>query len=404
MKKFSPMIALTLLAGCVALSPSTTYAQDDKQAEFERVWYDTCYVKKDNEKCYQQSKELVEKYPKSTYADAGKKNIKAYEQNKAWEKFQAALDAFYKQPPQDAAKLDALFAAGDGFIQVDPDPQSPFHLFVLGQMGLAGHQASLTRIYQNLDKVKGYVERAMKAYESSQPSEKTKKDFDSYVTPLKDLLMANGNQFLGFRLIETKGDQEQALAHLTQATRVKSKDGVGWKDPNNYWLRSTIFGNQYEALKAEYDKLTDDEKNSDKGKEVRKKVNDLLDTKLIPEFARVLATATKPETKPLYDAAKSQFDAFWKYRTDAPEKATDYVKNYAADPTINSVPIPAKADTADNSAAPTAPAPGASNVNLASGGSAAAPGANGNSASNGNGSKSAPAKSKTTAKSRKRRG
>ena len=56
-KKYSPLIALTLLAGCVTFAPLRANAQDDdKMGAFEREWYDTCYTKRDNEKCYQQSK------------------------------------------------------------------------------------------------------------------------------------------------------------------------------------------------------------------------------------------------------------------------------------------------------------------------------------------------------------
>src|SRR5262245_65329164 len=156
MKKFSLLIALMPLAGLIALAPLTANAQDDAQVEFERVWYDTCYTKKDVEKCYQQSKELVEKYSKSTYLENAKVKIKVYDQNKAWEKFQAAFDAYYKQPPQDAAKLEGLFAAGDSFLQIEPDGQAPSHLYTLGQMALAGHQASISRVYDKLDKVKDY--------------------------------------------------------------------------------------------------------------------------------------------------------------------------------------------------------------------------------------------------------
>src|SRR5262249_15021127 len=157
------------------------------------------------EKCLQLSKEMREKYPQSTYIKNVNSIIKNKSLNDAWQKFQAALDAFYKQAPQDAAKLEALFAAGDGYLQIEPDQQSPSHLFALGQMALAGQQASLGKKYENLDKVKDYTERAMKEFEGAQPTEKTKKDFDSFVAPLKDLVAANGNQFLGFRLTETKG-------------------------------------------------------------------------------------------------------------------------------------------------------------------------------------------------------
>jgi hypothetical protein len=106
----------------------------------------------------------------------------------------------------------------------------------------------------------------------------------------------------------------------------------------------------------------------------------------------------------LYDAAKSQFDAFWKFRTDAPEKAADYIKSYAADPTIASVPVPAKAEDTASLAAPT-PATGPANVKL-SGGAGMAPSAGGKSATNGNGSKATTTKGSkaTKSKGKKRRG
>src|SRR5262249_44813284 len=228
----------------------------------------------------------------------------------------------------------------------------------------------------------------------------TKKDFDQYVVPLKDLLQANGNQFLGFRVIETKGDQNQALDYLGQAIQVKGKD-VGWKDPINYWLRSIIYNNQYTELRKQYDSLPDDAaKTGDTGKEILKKVNELLDAKLIPEYARVLATATKPDTKNIYDAAKQPFDQLWDYRTGAKEKAADYVKNYADDPAIASVPIPAKPVDANglNALAPTT---GPANLKLPAGKPAVAPG--GKAPANNNGAKSAPAKGKAKPKGSKRR-
>ncbi len=357
MKKFSLLIALAPLAGLIALAPLTARAQDaqaDAQADFERAWYDTCYVKKEEEKCYQQSKEMLEKFPKSSYIENAKSKVRAYEYKRVSGKFQDALDSFYKQPPQDAAKLEALFAAGDAMLQIETDPQSPSYLYVVGQMALAGHLASINKAYEKLDKVKTYVEQAMKAFESARPSEKTKKDFEQ-VAPLKELVMASGNQFLAFRLIETNGDRAQALEYLTRAIQVKGRDGVGWKDPYNYWLRSSIYGDQYSELKRTYDAMAEDQKASEAGKEILKKVNELADTKLIPEYARVLATATTPSAKPIYDAVKPQFDLLWKFRTDAPEKATEYIRNYVNDPTIANVPVPAKPEDTSGLNAPSVP-------------------------------------------------
>jgi hypothetical protein len=396
MKKLSLLIALTLLAGGVTLSPSTAYAQDDLQAQRERDTYAACWGdKKDEAKCLSLCAELVEKHPGSNYA----KNCKAKIDNKKItdlsQKFQSALTAYYAGP--DANKLEQLFTAGEDFLKAQPG-----HQYVAGQMALAGANGAMSELYKNLDRVKGYAETALKAFEPTTPPEGWKKE---EWEPLRDIVIAQTNQFLGWRLIETKGDQNQALEYLTKATQVRGKDGVGWKDPNNYWLRSTIYSGQYTELRKQYDSLpTDADKTGDVGKEILKKVNELLDTKLIPEYARVLVTATKPEAKGLYDAAKSQFDAFWKFRTDAPEKAADYIKSYAADPTIASVPGPAKAEDTASLAAPT-PATGPANVKL-SGGAGMAPSAGGKSATNGNGSKATTTKGSkaTKSKGKKRRG
>lgn len=394
MKKFCLLIALTLLAGGIALSSTTVNAQDEKQAQLERDTYDACWIKKDEAKCLPLCSELVEKYPGSNYA----KNCKAKIDNKKItdlsQRFQSALTAYYAGP--DANKLEQLFTAGEDFLKAKPG-----HQYVAGQMALAGANGAMGELYKNLDRVKNYAETALKAFEPAAPPEGWKPE---EWLPLRDIVLAQMNQFLGWRLIETKGDQDQALDYLTKATQVRGKDGAGWKDPNNYWLRSTIYIAQYTELRKQYDSLPDDAaKTGDAGKEILKKVNELLDTRLIPEYARVLVTATKPEAKGLYDAAKSQFDSFWKFRTDAPERSADYIKSYTADPTIASVPVPAKAEDTSSLAAPT-PATGPANVKL-SGGTGMAPGAGGKSAANGNGGKATTTKGKATkSKGKKRRG
>jgi hypothetical protein len=372
MKKFSLLITLISLAGLIALAPLTANAQDE-MAEFERVWYDTCFTKKptDVEKCYQQSKELVEKYSKSTYLGHAKGRIKAYEQNKAWEKFQAALTAFYA-PPQSAAKLEQLFAAGDEYLVLQPGQQ-----FVIGQVARAGAFSAMGEIaYKNLDKVKGYAETALKTFEPAAPPEGWKKeDWDQ----LREIVQAQMNQFMGWQLIvPAKGDSELALEYLAKALQVKGKEGAGWKDPYNYYLRTQIYNAQYIEVRKPYDAMTDEQKVTDAGKEALKKVNDLLDNKLIPEYARVLATATGPNGQALYNVVKSDFDVLWKFRTDAPDKAAEYIKNYANDPTITNVPIPAKPEDASSLNAPAAPAAAtAGSVKLQAGNPAITPSSNG---------------------------
>lgn len=344
MKKFSLLIALALLGSTIAFSPVN--AQDDQQA-FERTWYATCYQEKNVDKCYQQSKELIQKYPSSTYVEAAKKNVFTVDLNKAVERFQAALKAYYSGP--DANKLDQLFAAGEEYLRLQPGNQ-----YVVGQMALAGAHGSLGQIYKNYDKVKGYGEQALKLFEAAKvPEGWEQASWDS----LRELVMAQINQFLGYRLIETKGDKAQAIDYLTRSTQVKSDEGAGWKDPNNYWLRASLYSEEYQALRAEYDKLTDDEKRGDPGKELLKKVNEVVDNKLIPDYARVMATASKPEAKSLKDAAKQVFDSYWDYRTKAPEKAQDYLKAFNADPTVAAPAIPVRTEESDPASlqAPTGP-------------------------------------------------
>ncbi len=395
MKKFSPLIALTLLAGCISLFPSRANAQDEKQAQHDRDTYNACWDKdkKDESKCIPLCAELVEKYPGSPYA----KNCKTKLDNKKIAdlslRFQNALKGYFEAP--EGARLEQLFASGEDFLKAQPGQQ-----FVIGQMARAGAFSAMGGVgYKNLDKVKSYAVAALKAFEPAAPPEGwTKEEWE----PLREIVLAQMNQYLGWQLIiPAKGDENLALDYLAKSIQVKGKDIIGWKDPYNYLLRSIVYNNQYIEARKPYDAMTDEQKVSDAGKEVLKKITDLLDNRLIPEYARVLATATSKETKAYYDEVKPTFDTLWEYRTGAKDKAADYIKNYADDPTIASVPIPAKPADASNLNAP-APTTGPANVKLQAGKSASAPG--GKAPANSNGAKPAPAKSKTKSrpKSRKR--
>ncbi|MDX2034538.1 MAG: hypothetical protein SF339_27940 [Blastocatellia bacterium] len=388
MKKFSLLIALSLLASTAALLPISAQAQDAK-AEFERGWYDTCYTKKDNEKCYQLSKELIEKYPDSQYKGNAEKIIKNTDLNKAWQAFQAALETYYKGP--DAPKLEALFGAGDNFMKVEPDKTNPFHLFAASQMGLAGQGAAMSQTYKDLDRVKNYAEQAISLISAAPATvEKFKTEYTSYVDPLRDLVKANLNQYLAYRLIETKGDQNEALAYLAKSIEVRGKNGEGWKDPNNYWMRANIFTKQYEEVRKQYDALADDQKTGDAGKALLTQVNEVVD-KMLPDCARVIVTSTKPEYKPLAEAATTLFDGFWLFRAGEENKAKgkEFIDAFRADPTVAAPAIPAKAVT--DMTAPAAPVTTGTNVKVTTGTGAMAPGGKSAGATTETKTKAAPA-------------
>ena len=371
MKKLSLLIVQALLLGAFALLPGAVrvQAQDNPQAEFERVWYDTCYTKKDEAKCLQLSEELIEKYPNSTYIKNAKGKIEAKkfaEVEALWVAFQAALKAYYEGP--DAPKLEKLFSTGDAFLVKQPD-----YPYVVAQQSLAASSAALAEIYKDKERAKSYVEKGLKRFDPSVPlpsDEEQKKQVGQF----RDDITALGNQYLGWYVTQTNGDPQQALDYFGKSIAVKTKPNLGWKDPNNYWLRSTIYNNEYVKLSKQYQALPDDQKTGDAGKEALKQINTVVD-KLIAEYSRVIAVATAASAKPLQDAARESFNSLWKYRTDAPDKAPAYLKNYEADPTVPNAEVPAKPETA-NAPPPSGPPAAGGNVKL-NAGAGGAPGGSG---------------------------
>jgi hypothetical protein len=373
MKNVVLITTLAMLTGTIALKPLNAQAQstpaqnaptqDSKQIEFLQTWHEAC-TKKDAEnaeKCCQLSKELTDKYPDAgkQFIDYAKSQIGKCALNKAFQKFTSALEAFYASAPE-ANKLDALFTAGDDYLEIDKDPQSPAHLFIVAHQPLAGQWAVKTGVYKNLDRVKAYAERSLQAFETLNPPEKYKKGYTEYnIFNLRDETLANLNYYLGYYLIETKGDQpeaqNQALAYIDKSIQVRAKDSkalFGWKDPYNYYLRSFIYTKRIAELRKKYDPLTDEQKNGDTGKELIKQINQFLDTKLIPEYARIIATATDPGLKDLMNDTMGEFNKFWKFRVEDPSKAPAFLKSFEADPTSEGPPVPAKVDDGTVTAAP----------------------------------------------------
>jgi hypothetical protein len=390
MKNLFLITALAMLTGTIVLNhnaraqstpaQNAPAQQDPKEIEFVTSWYEACIGKKpiDNEKCNQLSKELVEKYPKAEpkYIEFANKKIVEYRYSRAIDKFNEALKEFYAGKPE-AAKLDTLFTAGDDFLQVETDPQSPNHLYVIAQQALAARAAVVADVYKNFDRVKIYSDKALKSFETLSPPEKYKKDYTELnLSSLRDLVYANINQCLGYILTLAKPDQPEAqteaLAYIDKSIKVRSQENkdIGWKDPTNYQLRRNIYLKQYLELRKKYDALTDEQKTGDSGKELLKQVNQLLDTKLIPEEARLIAVASKPELKELKADTTEEFNNFWKFRVDDPVKATTYLKSFEADPTVEGPPVPAKADDGTGAVAPNAPNVTSTSTKLTTGSSA----------------------------------
>ncbi len=341
MTKLSFSISRALLLGALLILPIAASAQapDEKQAAFEREWYAACNPATDKQKCYELSKTLVATYPQSTYLKYAKAKVDDKEIGDLWEQFQAALKDYYAGAPE-TAKLDKLLNAGDAFLQ-----RRPNYPYVVAQQGLAAVGAGLSEVYKDHAKVNSYLAKGATTFAAANTSDEkvmTQKDWTNF----RDNIMAAAPQFMGWSLIQSKGSPQAAYENLTIATKVRSTDNpnIGWKDPLNYYLRSSIINDEYVAANKEYNALSDLDKTGEQGKAALTKINGIID-RVLPEYARVMATATKPEYKDYLAYAKNNFDPLWKFRTDAPDKAAAYLQSYVADPTIADVAVPAKAVT-----------------------------------------------------------
>lgn len=324
MKKYSFLMVCALLAGLFAL-PMTTFAQQPKfKSEEEQKlyteYYNACNVEKNKPKCFDLAKVFLDKYPTSDYAQYAKATII----NTLGENFQTALSGFY-QGNVDAGKLDKVLMAGDEYLKWQPE-----NVFVSVQTALAANRAVFAQVYKDLNRTKSLAERALSLMESTTPP----KDYpaDGWTT-LRDTVMVQSNQFLGYyELEQPTPDLDKAIRHLTLSTEVKDKDGAGRKDPNNYWLRASAYQKQYAKLSEEYGKLSDDDKRGDVGKALLDKINPLVD-KMIDDYARVSATAKSEGAAGLRDAANQLLESFWKYRySNLPGGQSALIKHFEADP------------------------------------------------------------------------
>lgn len=391
MNKLSGIIARAFTVGAILLVPVAASAQDEKQAELERNFYAECYTKRDKATCLPLARELAEKYPSSQYVKFAHQQIKG----DLSEKFQGALSAFYSGP--DAPKLDQLIQSAEDYLAKENGQTAV--AYVTTRVALASTYGVMGGIFKDAEKAKTYAEKSLQLLADPKPPEGwDPKDYE----PLRETALAQLNQFIGYNILQGEGDTAQAVEFLNKAIAVKQKDGLGWKDPNNYWLRSNASFKQYQKLSKDYAALTDEQKTGEEGKALLNgQINPTID-RMISDYARVLATATNPATQSLKDAAKEQFDQFWKYRTGTTDGAEDFVKKLEADPTIADPTVPAKAESSEPSAdAPPAGAAGAPKLTTAV--SAATGAASPQAQTKATTGKAAPAKGKARPAARKRR-
>ncbi|MBX3280355.1 MAG: hypothetical protein KF868_20350 [Acidobacteria bacterium] len=348
MKKFSILTVCALLAGLLAL-PMGAFAQQQpkfKSEEEQKLYseyYNACNVEKNKNKCFDLAKTFLEKHSDSDYAPYAKSTII----NTLGENFQGALGAFY-QGDVEAGKLDKLISTGEEYLKWQPD-----NAYVSAQMALAACRAVLAQVSKDLPRAKRLAEKAIQQMDSTTPGEGWSAE---QWTPLRENVMAQGNQYLGYyELEQPTPDLEAAIRYLTLSTEVRNKDGLGWKDPNNYWLRASAYQRQYAQLSEQYRALSDEQKTGDEGKALLDRINPIID-KMIDDYARVCATAKNPGAASLRDAAMQTLNDFWKYRyKNIPDGQIALVRHFDADPLVSAPErTPAAAESnLDESAPPT---------------------------------------------------
>lgn len=299
--------------------------KSEMQTKVEVLFYDACYVKKNEPVCCQLAVELIGRFPNTIYGREARKRTRDCTLTSAWDIFQTALKAYYASP--DSAKLEKLFSTGEAFLRLSPD-----YPYVVAQIALAGHFAAIGEIYRDREKVKTYAEKALKVFEPVRsPSIEimTQQQWDQW----RNIVFASLNQYLGWYFWQkgTAAAEEQALSFLAKAIQVKTQNGMGWRDPTNYWLRSTIYNNEYTRLGKQYAALTAEQKESAAGKALLSQLNQSID-KLIVEYARVIAVANQPQYKPYRDAARESLQALWKHRHGSLAGMEELIKRYEKDP------------------------------------------------------------------------
>ncbi len=347
MKKFCFTFACAILAAAFVLQLPTAGAQQqqpkfksEEEGKDYKAFYDAAYTEKNVPKATELARSFLTKYPDSEVAQFAKGFIV----NTLGTDFQSALTAYYQG--SDLPKLEKVLSLGGEYLKLQPE--SPY---VSAQMALAASRGVLAQFYKDLPRAKELAERALKAMESPTPP----KDYppDQY-GPLRENVQAQSHQFLGYYELEQPNPNlDAAINHLTDSSKIRNKDGLGWKDPNNYWLRASAYQKQYAKLSEDYRKLPDDQKTGDAGKALLDQINPLID-KMIDDYARVIAVAASPDAKPLRDAARESLDQFWKYRySNLPGGQEALIAQFRTDP-LGTAPArtPASATPDPNAVAP----------------------------------------------------
>lgn len=299
------------------------------QQNAEQDFYRACYVGPHSPTCCVTAEALFKAFPTSSYAPYATKQAHLCALTERWEKFQAALRQHYSQVPT-AESVEAIFAAGEAFLQLEPNyPEA------VAPMTLAGTAASYGEFYRDRDRVKGYVERALQLFAAPTTPNREHMTQDRWAQ-FRELIQAYGNQYLGFyyHLSENPREQDLALDYLQKATQIKARAGTGWRDPNTYWFRSVIYLKRFEQARQQFAALPANQQAGSTGWTLQTQIN-LLADQLIADYARAVAVA-RAEHRAFQEKTRQQLEKFWKLRhNDNLAGLEETIARYRANPLVD---------------------------------------------------------------------
>lgn len=316
-------LAGLFLTLCLSGVAQTNSPQETGEAERElyQKYYEAVRTQPSAEATCALAQEFAQRFPQSQYTKYAQQTVSKCR----LERFQKALNEYYTAA--DTTHLQTLITTSESILQEQPD-----QVYINAHLAMALSRGAINGYYKDTERTKAQAERALKLVEGETAPAGWKTD---EYQALRQAAQAQLNQYLAWQILQQeKPEAERAVALLQQAIQVKSKEGFGWKDPNNYSLRASAYAKQYEALSAQYQVLPDAEKTAESGKALLIQINALAD-RMIDDYARVVALATQSAQKPLQAAAREQLTQLWKYRHDGKtDGLNEYVKAFEKDPTV----------------------------------------------------------------------
>ncbi|MEK7831066.1 MAG: hypothetical protein AAB401_08275 [Acidobacteriota bacterium] len=257
----------------------------------ERAAYEEFSNEKNPAKRLSLGRAFLQKYPLNSEAP----KIKAELLKVELEVFETAYQAYSDKPT--LSGLDQVVKLGQGLLAsqgIDRGLIVPVTL----KMALAAHKGMIGNFYSDLERSRGYANRALKDLEDPTPPP----GFDGQTF---GKLRADGlsmiYQSLGLCLLRQPApDSEQAISYLTKAAEFKGSPAAN--DPITYWLRALARSVNFQKLNDEFRNLPKGQRISGKGQSLCGRITEIVNQQ-VSDYTEVLSLSGRNDSSQLKDEA-----------------------------------------------------------------------------------------------------